>query len=265
MNLGDLIYANVLDQRVYDAQGKDGQPGVYLMGLPGRPLPFVLYRAWKMPDGFMTEEIRLTGPSGRLIYRWGPNARRMGGTMTQTIEADVIDDALFDEQGMYLASFILEGQIVGEIEVPVMVQAAPEKLDKDVEEGLKKSDIVWVGAGDSQRGEAPLYADQKIVPAWFAYKNGKILVLSQKEAGPGEQTIPGLADADEMLVITRMKLRDTARDRFWADVRLLEGAEFENAAKVLVDRRRSRVGPPADSLARWRKDCVIAELTPVLG
>ena len=47
-------------------------------------------------------------------------------------------------------------------------------------------------------------------------------------------------------------------------VRLLDGAEFENAAKVLVDRRRSRVGPPADSLARWRKDCVIAELTPVL-
>jgi hypothetical protein len=31
-----------------------------------------------------------------------------------------------------------------------------------------------------------------------------------------------------------------------------------------VDRRRSRVGPPADSIARWRDTCLIAELTPVV-
>ena len=33
-------------------------------------------------------------------------------------------------------------------------------------------------------------------------------------------------------------------------------------AKVLVDRRRSRAGPPAEALARWRTTCDIYELTP---
>jgi hypothetical protein len=47
-------------------------------------------------------------------------------------------------------------------------------------------------------------------------------------------------------------------------VRLLEGPEWEEIAKVLVDRRRSRVGPPADSLNRWRGTCDIAELTPLV-
>jgi hypothetical protein len=43
---------------------------------------------------------------------------------------------------------------------------------------------------------------------------------------------------------------------------VLEGAEWENAAKLLVDRRRSRVGPPGDSIGRWRGSCDIVELTP---
>jgi len=30
---------------------------------------------------------------------------------------------------------------------------------------------------------------------------------------------------------------------------------------VLVDRRRSRNGPPAEALARWRTTCDILELT----
>ena len=37
---------------------------------------------------------------------------------------------------------------------------------------------------------------------------------------------------------------------------------LKEAAKVLVDRRRSRMGPPGDSLARWRGSCDIVELTP---
>ena len=81
---------------------------------------------------------------------------------------------------------MLNGEIVGEIEVPVFVQSAPVKLSKDIEDGLKKSDVIWVGT------EAP-NGRRRTVPAWFAYKNGKIYVLSQREPGPDEQTIPGRA------------------------------------------------------------------------
>ena len=257
MQIGELISANVQDRRVYDAEGPGGTPGIYTLGIPGRALPFVISRNYKVPVGVVAEELRLTGPSGRLVWRWGPNARRMSGSMEQSISADLIDDAVLDEAGTYLASFIIEGQVLGEVEIPVYLQSAPASLPKEFEEGLKKSDTIWIGTDAGGKPDT--------IPAWFVYKGGKILVLSQKEAGPEEQTVPGIPGAEEVLVVTRRKARDTALDRFYANVRVLEdGPEFEAAAKTLVDRRRSRVGPPDESLKRWRTSCVIGELTPVV-
>ena len=69
----------------------------------------------------------------------------MVGAMDLTTEVDEVDDAVFDETGTFVASFMLNGEIVGEIEVPVFVQSAPVKLSKDAEDGLKKSDVIWVG------------------------------------------------------------------------------------------------------------------------
>jgi hypothetical protein len=166
---------------------------------------------------------------------------------------DHVGRAVFDETGLYVASFVIDDQVLGEIEVPVYVQAEPPALDKSVEEGLKKSDVIWVGADVNGR--------RKTVPAWFAYKNGKVYVLSRREPGPDEQTIPGAGTAHEFVVITRRKLRDTSLDELSAAGRVLEGADWEAAAATLVDRRRSRNGPPADAIKRWRGTCDILELT----
>jgi hypothetical protein len=181
----------------------------------------------------------------------------MVGSMDLTVERDTIEDALFDEAGVYLVSFILEDELVGEIEVPVYVQAGPTKLPKHIEDGLKRSDVIWVGVEAGGR--------RRLVPSWFVYRNGRNLLLSQPDPGPQEQSIPGVPGAPELIVVTRRKGRDTALAEFPASFRLLEGAEWEEAAKSLVDRRRSRVGPPADSIARWRGTCEIAELTPVVA
>ena len=48
----------------------------------------------------------------------------------------------------------------------------------------------------------------------------------------------------ELVVITRRKLRDTSLEEFYAAQRKLEGAEWEEAAKILVDKRKSRAGAP---------------------
>ena len=64
--------------------------------------------------------------------------------------------------------------------------------------------------------------------------------------------------------MTRRKGRDTAADEFHAASRVLQGPEWEEAAKLLVDKRKSRAGAPSEWLARWRGSCDIAELTPVL-
>jgi hypothetical protein len=254
MIVGELVAAAVVDKRVWDAQGDGAPDGVYLVGQPGPALPFIVFRAWKVPTGYVSQEIRFIGPSGRTIYIWGPKVARMIGSMDLTTLVDTVDDAVFDETGTYVASFILDDEIVGEIEFPMYVQLAPAKLPKETEDGLKKSDVIWIGteAGGKRR----------TVPAWFAYRNGRIYVLSQKQPGPQEQTVPGVPDAQELVVITRRKLRDTALQEFTVAQRALEGQEWEDAAKILVDRRRSRVGPPADSLNRWRGACHIVELTP---
>jgi hypothetical protein len=263
MTVGELVFANVIDRRVLEGQGDNGPAGVYLVGVPGRALPFVIYRAWKVPTGMVSEEVRFWSPSGRLAHRWGPAVRRMLGTMDLTEERDLVEQALFQEAGTHIASFILDGQVVAEIEVPVFLQEAPAKLPKEAEDGLRKSDVIWVGV---ERG-----GKRQTAPAWFAYKNGRILVLSKDQPGPEEQTIPGLPGAPEVLVVTRRKTtnpetrgRDTGLDEFHAAVRMLDGAEWDEAAKALADRRRSRVGPPEDSIKRWRGSCSIGELTPIL-
>jgi hypothetical protein len=257
VSVGELVSANLVDRRVWDAYGEASAPGIYLLGVPGRALPFVVHRAWKVPTGTVAEELRLIGPSGRTLHRWGPQPRRMIGMMDLTIETDTIEDAILDETGTFVASFIIDDVIVGETEVPVYVQEAPTKLPKDVEDGFKKSDVAWIGV--EHRGK------RVTVPAWFAYQNGKLFVLSQKTSGPEEQTVPGIPGAEELIVITRRKLRDTALDEFHASVRLLEGAEWDAAAKLLADKRKSRAGTPQESIARWKGSCLIAELTPVVA
>ena len=252
--VGELVAAAVVDARVWEAYGNKANDGVYLVGQPGPALPFVIFRAWKVPTGFVTEEVRLIGPSGRTIHRWGPRVRRMQGAMDLTTELDRVDDAVFDETGTYVASFILDDQIVGEIDFPVYVQTASAKLGKETEDGLKKSDVIWVG---TERG-----GRRRTAPVWFAYKNGRIYVVSQREPGPEEQTVPGVPDAHELVVITRRKGRDTSLEEFSAAQRKLEGGEWEEAAKLLADKRKSRGGPPAESIARWRTSADIVELTP---
>ena len=51
----------------------------------------------------------------------------MAGAMDLTTEVDTVEDAVFDETGTFVASFMLNGEIVGEIEVPVYVQSAPDE------------------------------------------------------------------------------------------------------------------------------------------
>jgi hypothetical protein len=252
--VGELVAAAVVDERVWNAYGAEANDGIYLVGQPGPALPFVIFRAWKVPVGVVSEEIRLIGPSGRTILRWGPEARRMAGAMDLTTELDRIGDAVFDETGTYVASFMIDDAIVGEVEFPVFVQAAAEKLPKETEDGLKKSDVIWVGV---ERG-----GKRRTAPVWFAYKNGKIYVISQREPGPQEQTVPGVPGAQQLVVITRRKGRDTSLEEFRAAQRTLEGAEWEAAAALLADKRKSRVGSPAENIAKWRGTADIVELTP---
>lgn len=256
MPAGELIFANVLDVRQRAASGEAADGLVYLLTVPARALPFVIIRDWKTPTGYLAEEVRLLSPSGRTAYTLGPTTRWFKGSMDLTRFEDVLEDAMFEELGIYLASFVLDGEVHGETEFQVVLQAPSQKLPKEIEDGLKKSDVAWVGVEYEGKDVA--------VPAWFVYRNGRIYVLSSLEPSLDEQSIPGLPDAREVVVITRRKYRDTSLNRFHAAVRLLEGPEWDEIAGLLADRRRDRHGPPQDAIKRWKGSCAVAELTPIV-
>jgi hypothetical protein len=253
---GELIFANVIDVQQRAAQGDAAAGTVFIVASGSRALPFVCIRDWKAPTGYMTEEIELIAPSGTVAHRIGPMASHMLGQLDVTRLETVVQDAMFDEIGAHLASYRLQGELVAQTEFLVVLRPAPAKLPGAFEDGLKRSDVIWVGMEQNGR--------DRTAPVWFAYRNGKVYVLSQVEPGPQEQSIPGIPGAGEVVVITRRKGRDTSLERFRASVRVLEGDEWEQAAVFLVDRRRSRVGPPQDSIERWRGSCAIAELTPIV-
>jgi hypothetical protein len=256
MQRAELVFANVLDTRIWESEGQGGQPLVYSISLPGRALPFIVARYWKAPQGFVVEHFELIAPSGKTAYANERRATRMIGQMDLTQLVDVVEDAVFDELGVYAASFLIEGDVQGQVEFQLLLQAAPQALPKEVEDALKKSDVIWVGEERDGRDRA--------VPVWFAYRQGRIYVLHTSDSDTGEQQIPGLPDAPELVVVTRRKGRDTRADRFHAAVRLIEpdDPEFEGLAGLLADRRRDRHGPPQDAIKKWRSSCLIAELTP---
>ena len=250
----ELVFANVVDRRMFDQTGEGSHPLIYTISVPGRAFPFVVTRYWKAPQGWMTEGFELIAPSGKTAYK-REQPRRMSGQMDLTIVTEEIDDAYLNEMGIYAASFLIDGEVQGQIELQLIL-SAPTALPKEIEDAVKKSDVIWVGEEQNGRDRA--------VPVWFAYSNGRIYLLHSEDRENGEQQIPGLPDATELVVVTRRKGRDTRSDRFHAAVRLIEpdAPEFDQLAAVLADRRRDRHGPPGEAIKKWKGSTLIAELTP---
>lgn len=254
----ELVFANVLDSRTWEVEGEGAAPLVHTISLPGRALPFAVVRYWKAPQGYSAEHFELIAPSGTVAYRSEKRVRRMSGQMDLTQIVDVVEGASIDELGIFAASFLIDDEIQGQTEFQVML-TAPSALPKEVEDAIKKSDVLWVGEERNGRDRA--------VPVWFAFNQGRIYLLHTDDQASGEQQIPGLPDALELVVVTRHKYRDTRAGRFHAAVRLIEpdSPEFDQLAAVLADRRRDRHGPPQEAIGKWKTSCVIAELTPAVA
>ncbi|MEX0790353.1 MAG: hypothetical protein WD178_06210 [Actinomycetota bacterium] len=123
-----------------------------------------------------------------------------------------------------------------------------------VEEGLKRSDILWLSV-DTDPGGKP-------VPCWFVYgKDKRLFILS----GEPEQRIPFAAQVKKAHVQTRWKGRDAKMVDFDAKVRPItaaDGEEFQQIAQLLVANRQSVRGSAADTIDTWMRDAVILEILP---
>ena len=133
----------------------------------------------------VTEEIQFYGPSGRLVHRWGPagppdDRQRWTSRSRPTGRRTPCST----RPAPTSSSFVIDDEIVGEIEVPVFVQhGAGEAPQGRSRTASRKSDVIWVGVEANGAAQAD--------PVLVRLPNGKILVLSQREPGPEEQTVPG--------------------------------------------------------------------------
>jgi hypothetical protein len=118
-----------------------------------------------------------------------------------------------------------------------------------VDEAIKKAAIAWIAVGD---GPA--------LGLWCMPVDGALVVVS----GPGEQTAPGLAEAERATV--RLRGDTGGLIVVWDAVvqRLVPGTEdWTTVAPQLAGKRLNAPGSAEEVVARWADTgCAIVRLTP---
>ncbi len=118
-----------------------------------------------------------------------------------------------------------------------------------VDEAVKKAAVCWVSVGGG-----PAYA------LWCLPLDGALLVVT----GPGEQSAPGLPDADAAEVTLRGD--HGGRIVTWPArvTRLRPGTEeWQTAAPLVAAKRLNASGPAADLVNRWAAEgCAVNRLAP---
>ena len=121
-----------------------------------------------------------------------------------------------------------------------------------VQESLKKSTIVWLRWKED--------GVERTMPVWFVYDNkaSKLYVLS----GERQQTIPGAERLRECDVIFRWKGKNARIGEVPAQVRVIpHGAEWDEIAEKVAEKRLNIPGLPEDTARRWRDECVLLEMS----
>ena len=118
-----------------------------------------------------------------------------------------------------------------------------------VVEATRKSGLIWVAVPGGPRP----------VAAWHVWREGAVYLV----AGPGEQALPGLADAATCDVTVRSTDKGSRVVTWRAGVsRVLPGTpEWADSVPALLT---SRLNLPdaADAEQRWARTCTVFKLTP---
>ncbi|MCT9932595.1 hypothetical protein N5079_20550 [Planotetraspora sp. A-T 1434] len=114
-----------------------------------------------------------------------------------------------------------------------------------IEEGAKKSGILWIALPSGRR------------LAWHAWHDGAIYVVT----GGGEQDLPGLVEAAEVEIILRSKDNGAELVRFPASVEVVDQAEAAEAVAVLA-KERLNAPDAAGLVSRWAAHSAVVRLTP---
>jgi hypothetical protein len=262
MARADLHYALAIDSEIWQASQVDVSlldPLVRVEGaLPGSTRPFVVIRDYQGPQGYYVEHFRIHEPGGQELYRSRNRRISLTGEMFEDRFETTVTDLELSSGEEHEVVFFVDDDQVGSI--PMFVEAGlggdPRvAAEETFKKALNKGTIIWLAVPD-KRGQIRNH------PVWFVFDAGKVYVFS----GPTEQEVPGLQTASQVEIIARSKDARSRVSRVPATIRRVPDTDplFDRIGQVGMGRRLNL--PDGESaLERWRKNCVLVELTPQFG
>lgn len=119
-----LVYAKVIDRELLMARGGKVHPGleneVLLREEPGPAAAFLVLRAWSNHHGTFTEQWRIEGAGGGLVYESVPREIHMATeSHTEHLDDEVIDLEFQYAADNYTLVFTLDEHEAGRMAFPV--------------------------------------------------------------------------------------------------------------------------------------------------
>jgi hypothetical protein len=123
-----LVYAKVIDRELYMARGGRVSPSldneVVLSDEPGAAGAFLVLRAWTGHHGTFTEQWRIEGAGGGLVYESIPRELHLATEdHTEHLEDEVADLEFQYSANNYNVVFLLDEEEVARVTFPVTAQA----------------------------------------------------------------------------------------------------------------------------------------------
>ena len=222
----------------------------------GRVAPFVVRRSYTGAGGWYREAMALLAPNGDVAWRSAEQSITLRGSNKIDTFTDEVHGVAVDSDQDHELALLVGGDEVGRVPLAVLDEDPPYPTGSDaavLEEALKKSTVVWIEVpGEGGTGG-------RAVPVWYGTLDRHVYVLT----GGSEQHIPGLAEADRVVLVARSKELQSLVAEVEASVRVVPPADplFARVTPVLLPRRLNlRDGEQAPE--RWRKECTLVELTP---
>jgi hypothetical protein len=128
-----LVYAKVVDREVLIARGGKVSPHLHnevrlVTEDPGVAAAFLVLRAWTDHHGTFTEQWRIEGSGGGVVYESVPRELHIASEdHTEHLEDEVADLEFQYAADDYNAVFLLDDQVMARVTFPVRAHDAPDE------------------------------------------------------------------------------------------------------------------------------------------
>jgi hypothetical protein len=235
-------------------------------GVPGTAQPFKVVREYQGPQGLYVERFTLSDAHGRLLAAPQPGRITLRGEAFEDRFISELRNVTIDDLGEHRLTFYIGDDEVGS--VPVFIEpegggSARTAAEATFAAAVKKSTIIWVTVPPRPTGRRRRMLPEHTQPVWFVAEGEKVYLLH----GPGEQQVPGLGETPTVRLNARGKDTRSLVADVECEVEIVEPDDerWAKIAQKASTRRLNMSDAGDDTIARWREQCQMLELTPQFG